>query len=365
MDTEAVVSQIQRNCRISDARFWGYYSICGLLLRLRELYKWENGFEPWSPVEKDAVMSWIGEREREWEGLEEAGFEPIRTAGRTVDPFDTDAMNSLIEPRGLHYGAGHGLGFKPLFVLGEIDSRTRENGVEVFVLGRELVRDLSPVPAMNRDGVVIARKDPMKWFLWHHLEEAGMKKEASLAAAAVARDGRSLGSLLAEPSEAEEYFRELVERETAVAVHHELGEIEEEQRLGGAWDRALSRSCGKKAELLARGIKDALADTSDRGRLAWIIGRRSAASLGLFASFSQGMHRQLLPELEDLFLQLVEDGDWGRVEAGRETANRRLRELVPRMLALFEKGISPEEAARRADALEDGIMGKNGGGDRI
>jgi hypothetical protein len=110
MDIAKIASQVQRNCRISDARSWGYYSICGLLLRLRELYKWESGLEPWSPVEKEAVMSWIEEREREWEGLEEAELEPILAGGEEIDPFDTDRMNALLGPYGLHYGAGHGMG---------------------------------------------------------------------------------------------------------------------------------------------------------------------------------------------------------------------------------------------------------------
>ena len=353
-----IATQVQRNCRISDARAWGYYSICGLLLRLRELYKWEQGLAPWSLAEKDLVMSWIGAREKEWESLEDAELMPLEAAGKHLDPFDTAGVNALVEPLGFHYGAGYGMGYKPLFVLGKMEDRTSGDGAEVFVLGEELVRDLSPVPAMNRDNTVIARKDPMKWFLWHHLEEAGLKKDSSLAAAAVAQDGRDLGTLLSDPAAAEEYFGDLTERETAVAIHHELGEIEEERRLGGEWNQALSRSCGKKAELLARGIKDALADTGRGGRLAYITAQRSAASLGLFASFSDGLHRRLLPELGGIFLQLVENGDWDRVEAAREAAHSRLRRFVDPLFGLFDKALAPEEAIRLADALEEKIMGR-------
>lgn len=360
-----LATQVKHNCRISDARAWGYYSVCGLLLRLRELYKWEHGLEPWSLVEKDLVMTWIGEREQEWEDLEEEELRPLEAGGKNFDPFDTDGVNAVVEPLGYHYGAGYGMGYKPLFVLGKMERRSSEDGVDVFVIGKELVRDLSPVPAMNRDNVVLARRDPMKWFIWHHLEEAGLKKDASLAATAVAQDGRDLETLLSDPAAAEEYFGKLTERETAVAVHHELGEIGEERRLGGAWSRALSRSCGKKAELLARGVKDVLADTAPGGRLAYIVGERSAASLGLFASFSDGLHKRLLPELGDVFRQLAEDGDWSRVEKWRGIAHRRLREFEEPLFALFEEGLPSEEANRRADALEGKIWGKNGGGDRI
>ena len=38
-----MTEQVLRNCHISYARHAGLYSICGLALRLRDLYKWEMG----------------------------------------------------------------------------------------------------------------------------------------------------------------------------------------------------------------------------------------------------------------------------------------------------------------------------------
>ncbi len=356
IDIGDIAGQVDRNCRISDARSWGYYSICGLLLRLRELFKWEQGLEPWATVDKEAVMSWIGEREIEWEALEDDELQPIRIGETAFDPFDTEGINSLLDAGGFHYGAGHGMGHKPLFVLGKTLSHTSEDGAEIFIIGKELVRDLSPVPAMNRDGVIIARRDPMKWHLWNRLEDAGMKKDSSLAALAVAQDGRELESLLSDPASAEAYFDALTERETDVAVHHELGEIREEERMGGAWSRALGHSCGKKEELLARGLKDVLADTGEGGRLAHIISRRSAASLGLYAAFSEGLHRKLFPGLGKVFQGLAEDGNWEKVEEARLAAHERLRTFVDPMLALSDEKLTAEERTKCADALEDRLM---------
>ena len=51
IELEQLANQVLHNCYISDSRFAGNYSICGLAMRLRDLYKWENGFEPW--LEKD------------------------------------------------------------------------------------------------------------------------------------------------------------------------------------------------------------------------------------------------------------------------------------------------------------------------
>ena len=145
----ALADQVQRNCRVSDARSWGYHSICGLLLRLRELFKWERDCEPWTLVPKEDILPWIEEREAEWSRLEEAALEELNVGGRAVDPYDAEAVNAAISSEGYFYAAGHGMAGKPLFVLGEVLDRRCMDGSNVIYMGPELVRDLSPVPAMN------------------------------------------------------------------------------------------------------------------------------------------------------------------------------------------------------------------------
>jgi len=45
LDIETLIYTIKRNCNISDARYRGFYSPCGFLLRLRELYRIEKGIK--------------------------------------------------------------------------------------------------------------------------------------------------------------------------------------------------------------------------------------------------------------------------------------------------------------------------------
>ena len=59
IDPGNITRQVLRNCEISDARHAGLFSICGLALRLRDLYKWEKGLDPW--VEKDSSRSYLRE----------------------------------------------------------------------------------------------------------------------------------------------------------------------------------------------------------------------------------------------------------------------------------------------------------------
>jgi len=151
VDVDAFAAQVARNCLVADAHRWGYFSLCGLLLRLRDLYKREAGLEPWAHVESAAVLPWVGEREEVWVRLETEDPAPLTIGGTTLDPLDEDGANRLLIPAGWLYVAGLGPGGHPLFVLGEIlERRGLDDGSELFVLGRELAHD--PVPAMCRPG---------------------------------------------------------------------------------------------------------------------------------------------------------------------------------------------------------------------
>ncbi|MEE8432725.1 MAG: hypothetical protein V3S16_15865 [Candidatus Desulfatibia sp.] len=94
---EAIMNQVLQNCNIADSQHAGLYSICGLALRLRDLYKWENGLDPW--VEKDSaeVLEWIGAKEQKWEELAEKGFNAITIMGNKYDPFDTSGIDAFQE----------------------------------------------------------------------------------------------------------------------------------------------------------------------------------------------------------------------------------------------------------------------------
>jgi hypothetical protein len=118
---ETVVNQVVHNCNISDARYAGYYSVCGLALRLRDLYKWEKGLDPWVEDEPSKVLEWIGEREDLWEDLTHENFKKITIKGLSYDAFDTKAINRAISYHGLVYGAGYVHSLKPTFFLASLE----------------------------------------------------------------------------------------------------------------------------------------------------------------------------------------------------------------------------------------------------
>jgi hypothetical protein len=353
---DEVAAQVARNCRVADAHAWGQHSLCGLLLRLRELYKWEHGLPPWGRVETPAVLAWIGEREAEWDRLEEARLEPVTVAGETFDPFDEEGISARLLPHGWLYAAGSGPGGRPLFVLGEVRERRVVDGAAVFVLGRELVRDLFPTPAMSRPGRVVVRADVVPWYLWGALEDAGTKQEPGPAAHALLEAGLEPAAVLGAPEEHAAQLAALAEGEVEVAVRHELGELAEDRRPGRDWGALLRRAAGSKAELLGRALKDALADTGEAGTLRYLIENRRRGSLALFAAGDRALRRQVLPEARQIWGFVLHGGDWAAAERLRGTAHRRLEGFLEPLFGIFADD-PPQEAVRaRADELEGKLL---------
>ena len=58
-DIDGIIEQVRRNCTICDSRHAGLFSVCGLAMRLRDLYKWEMGLEPWVERDSAEVLKWI------------------------------------------------------------------------------------------------------------------------------------------------------------------------------------------------------------------------------------------------------------------------------------------------------------------
>jgi hypothetical protein len=356
MDIDDLAAQVARNCRVADARRWGYFSLCGLLLRLRELYKREAGLPPWSPLETATVLPWVGEREAAWAALEEAEPEPLAIAGRSCDPLDEDAVNALLAPSGWLYAAGLGPGGHPLFVLGEVVERRRIGAVEVFVLGRELAHDLVPVPAMCRPGRIVARRAAVLGHLWTALEEAAAAREPGPAADAVMEAGGVLAALAADPEAHAGLLGTLAALQLEAAIGHELGELAEDARRGGRWEALLLRTSGTKAEMLGRALKDALADAGEGGLLQGLSARRERIPLALRAAAGTWLMKKLLPEARTIW-DAARAGRWQEAEELRRAAAERLDGYAERLFALFADDPTHDEATRRAEALERDITG--------
>jgi hypothetical protein len=349
---DGLIPQVQRNCDISDAHHSGIFSICGLALRLRDLFKWEQGLAPWEEGDPAAVLDWIGAREAHWETLAGAELEALAVSGRPVDPFDTEAVNSVLAPQRLYYGAGYARGLKPTFFIAEIDSEEVIEGCRVYRLGREVARDLSPLPAASQNGTIVLRRQSASSLLWDqivYVTPSGQKAlDAALAACGVA-DRR--------PSEVRRRWNELLRVQEALHLRHELGEIRQSDFPRDRWREMIAAFPLSRIELLARHVKDLLADTHPLGPLCHIERSLDTAGLALYSAFTDRLTRSLHPELLPAVEEVLATGNWivlsHAVSAGRATARRCAHILIK----AYEESDSRQDLAGLPAAI-DRLLGR-------
>ncbi|OGP72089.1 MAG: hypothetical protein A2Z73_06505 [Deltaproteobacteria bacterium RBG_13_60_28] len=339
---QALISQVRWNCRLASAGGAYYYSLCGLLLRLRQLYKWEHGLQPWQEPEPDAVLTWVAEQESVWDSLEGAPWRPLTWDGEIIEPQEVDALNRHLLPLGLAYGAGLSRGLKPTFFLGELAEARRRGELTILILGPELARDLDGTPALCQGSLIYARKQALAFYLWDRLSDP-MQQNNEFLKIALAGYRLALKDLLRDPEAHEEQFQALLAAELEAAIHHEIGEALEPS-LRQALPAVLETYPQTRVELWARGLKDALAEVNEFGRLSYLIETRDLSSLALMLAWRPGLYPLLMPELDPACRRVAARGDWPALEEARVQALTRLRRTaggLTELLAAKESAPSP------------------------
>ncbi len=320
---------IRHNCDISDARDNGIYSLCTLVLKLRNLYKWEQGLEPWDEPESKVLLDWIDAKENYWEELAGEDLLPLPLAGSPVDPFDIAAVNENSPDDRVYYGAGYGRSLKSIFFLAEVRERKTVTGIPVLILGREMSRELSAPFAMLQDGVIIIRREPLRFFIWDQVQEIRAASRLPLRFALECHGVRSWTELNQQAFK--KNLDRIVDSEIPVFIHHEIGELREEALDSQAAKKLVSAYPDSAIELTVRALKDILADTHPEGMLSYIIDERREASLGFYLGFLDGMRKLLFPEIDEAFKGFMADRDWHGIELARDrarAANLRRAEIL-------------------------------------
>jgi hypothetical protein len=336
----SLIEAVRWNCDIASAGQAGHFSLCGLLLRLRQLYKWEHGLSPWREPEGDAILEWIARRERTWDDLEAASWQALAWGQSAIDPFAVETLNDRLIPRGLAYGAGLSRGLAPTFFLGELLETRRVGELTILILGPELARDLDASPALCQGTLIYARRQALAFYLWDRLSDPVQQGNAYLRIALQAFD-LPLTKLLRDPEAHQERFNAFLNGELEAVIRHEMGEALE-PGLKRAFPAVLERFPQTRVELLVRTLKDALADVNDWGRLAYLIREQCLPSLAVMLAWRPGLLPALLPELAPAFQELLASDDWEVMETARRQALRRLREMAG---GLNELLTAPEAAS--------------------
>jgi hypothetical protein len=351
INIETVTREILHNCRISDSRHAGLYSVCGLALRLRDLYKWEHGLNPWEEKDPSEVLGWIGDTENVWETLEGTDYAAIRISGRPYDPFDVDGINKALIPCGFYYGAGYMHSMKPSFFLAEIEAQRRLDGYGVYFLGRELARDLTTAPAMSHNGTILVRQESVRSFLWDKIFFINKSGKTALRFALA-----SYGLKDDSPKTLRENLFRIASDEVDTYIYHELGELKDKIFDRCMWQEMISMFPHTPVELLLRGVKDLLADTNTWGRLRYIVRERRTASLGLYVAFYDGFLKLLFPELKEAFREFLKSPDWTVIEQAVTTGCATAKRYVEDIYRIYIAGKQRNDMEWVAAEIENRLL---------
>jgi hypothetical protein len=304
---------IQQNCDISDARDNGIYSICSLVLRLRNHYKWERGLEPWDEPDPPVLLEWIAEKEALWETVRERPFLPLTIGESVFDPYRAEPVNEYLSTDRLLYGAGFGKSMKAIFFLGEILETKLVEGYPAVILGLELARELASPFAMVQEGTIFLRRDPLRFFFWDQIHEAAISGKAPLKhtlgwCGLLDKRGVVDRGLLREKLDF------IVDQEITTILRHEVGELQDGPLDSETLQRIAAAFPDSPVEFFARAVKDVLADTHPMGLMGHVLEERREISLGFYCSFLSGLRRVLFPEILPAVNQFLADGNWDGIE---------------------------------------------------
>ena len=337
---DILLKDIKFNCDVSDARFWGYFSICGLLMRYRDLYRSEQGLEPWSPIGREEIGAWIERKESCWSVLEGQGFRDLSIGGERYDAFDIDRINPAIEGDGYVYGAGYGTYLKPTFFLARAKSVAEVAGHRVSTTEQEVVRDLFTSPAMLQGRSIFLRLEPLKALLWDKFVEL---KPGPPTATIDAFEAYGLKPCHSFDDSCNDKLDRMVVDYADVLLHHELAESREAV---SPWKDILILAGDRKAEHYLRAVQDLVADTSDSGPFKLIVDRKDRGALSLAIGLMEGYRKLLFPEIREVYQGFTGgDVNWREVDAVRRKGFNLFHGIRQTVLALYNSG-GPEAFSR-------------------
>ncbi|MFO7541740.1 MAG: hypothetical protein R6W97_02870 [Thiobacillus sp.] len=340
----ALIEAVQKNCTIADARHARDMTVCTFLLEMREYYRWEMEIPYGARLPKDELGDWMNARESLWDTVEEEDFTPLPLNDSGIDPFESDDINRALVPQGFVYSSGLGHFRKPHFVLAELKHAEVREGLQVLVAGCEYARDLIAPPAAMRNGAIFLRMDAVRRLLWNKHEEWQWKEKDTAL-------GRAFAHYDFERDK-ERGLDQMTEAESEAMILHEIGEARAESLLGEDWNTMLGQLTSRHAELLARAVRDHLADSLVT--LPTLLERDAVGSLHFYLANLSGLRRALFPALPDAYNAWLGSRDSARLADLAARAQSHWLETARQLTATFHR--DPAQVDARINAWAGGDL---------
>ncbi|HEX7970725.1 MAG TPA: hypothetical protein VF501_00650 [Thiobacillus sp.] len=340
----ALIDTVQKNCTIADARHARDMTMCTFLLEMREYYRWEMEIPYGARLPKDEIGDWLNARESLWDTLEEEEFAPLPLTETGIDPFEADDINRALIPLGLVYSSGLGRFRKPHFVLAELKRAEMREGVQVLVAGCEYARDLIAPPAAMRGGAIFLRMDAVRRLLWNKYEEWQWKEKDTAL-------GRAFSHYDFE-RDLERGLDRMAEAESEAMILHEIGEARAEALLGEDWNAMLGQLTSRHAELLARAVRDHLADCLVT--LPTLLERAAFGSLHFYLANLSGLRRALFPALPQAYEAWLGSHDTAALSRVVRAAEAHWLKAARQLTAAYRR--DPAQGDAQINALAGGDL---------
>ena len=324
---ELLCETVQKNCDIADAHHAANYTMCVYLLKMREYFRWENGYSYNDSLPKEEVGNWVLEREHLWESLEKENFIPLSIDGKKFDPFDTENINKALAPKGYVYSGGIGLRAAPHFFLAKLESKEVYNDFTMYVSADECARDLTAPPAMTQGKNVFIRRESLRRLIWEKFQEWEWHKYENAMAKAF--------SYYEFEKDVDSALEKMTDNELEAVALHEIGEFISTLELGDRWQEMVINLPRSRTEIMARAVKDLLADCLST--LPGLIENYNPASLHFYAANLVTMRKELFPSFQSAYISWVETNNLKPLKKLVAKGVKHWSDLAYKMLESYEK----------------------------
>jgi hypothetical protein len=324
---QSLVDTVQKNCHIADARYAGDYTLCVYLLKMREMYRWEQRVSFNNVLTVDDVGDWLTEREAVWDEVEALDYLPLEIDGQPYDAFNNENINALLNAKGLIYSAGLGIRCRPHFFIADLEGHEQRNNIDIFISGREYARDMAAPPAMMQNNLIFIRNESLRRMLWEKVEEWRMSPvDSPLGKAVTAYDFAG---------DVEVALDTMAAVESTLIIEHELGEVQAGEILGDQWNEMLNTLPRSTAEIMLRAIRDNLADSLTT--LDKLLTTNSAASIHFYFGSLTPMRKKLSSQLIASYEIWHNSGDLTPMVQHIEISRSHWQQLGKACLQLFSE----------------------------